>query len=117
MNIKEYFKKMVEMNASDMFCRVGSDVRMRVDGQVIGIGKGSLSEDDLKQALDEILTDEQKSFFQKNLDVDFALFLPELSRRFRVSVFQQQNWPSIVVRSISPIIQTMEELNLPASVL
>ena len=117
MGIKEYMKLMVEKNASDMFYRLGGNVRMRVSGQVVDGGDEIITKEDVNQALKDILTEELRVFFNKNLDVDFALFLPELDRRFRVSIFQQRNWPSIVVRNIPPVISTMEELNLPAEVL
>ena len=117
MGIKDYLRLMVEKNASDMFYRCGGKVRMRLDTQVITIGDEILSLDAVNKALDEILSDEQKEEFYKNLDIDFALYLPELDRRFRISIFQQRNWPSIVVRNILPVTKTMEELNLPESVL
>lgn len=117
MSIKDYLKLMVKKNASDMFYRAGGSVRMRIDNEVVSVGKENLSVDDINQALQDLLSEELREFFHRSLDVDFALYLPELDRRFRVSIFQQRNWPSIVVRNIVPITQTMEELNLPAVVL
>jgi twitching motility protein PilT len=108
---------MVEKKASDMFYRAGGSVRMRINGQVVGVDDESLTVDDINQAIKGIVSDDLKEAFRKDLDVDFALYLPELEQRFRVSIFQQRNWPSIVVRNIPPVIQTMEELGLPASVL
>jgi twitching motility protein PilT len=117
MSIKDYLKLMVEKKASDMFYRAGGSVRMRINGQVVGVDDESLTVDDINQAIKGIVSDDLKEAFRKDLDVDFALYLPELEQRFRVSIFQQRNWPSIVVRNIPPVIQTMEELGLPASVL
>ena len=117
MGIKDYLKLMVEMNASDMFYRAGGNVRMRIDGQVLGVKEEVLTVDDVNRAIKDILSDELRELFRKNLDVDFTLYLSELDRRFRVSIFQQRNWPSIVIRNVLPVIPTMEELNLPASVL
>ncbi len=117
MKIKDYLKLMVEKEASDMFYRAGGTVRMRINSQVLSVGNEIVSSDDINQALKDLLSEELREFFVKNLDVDFALYLPELERRFRVSIFRQRNWPSIVIRSIAPLTQTMEELNLPASVL
>jgi len=116
MGIKDYLKVMVERNASDMFYRAGS-VRMRIDNQIVSVGDEAVTVDDVNKALDEILSDDLKDILRKDLDVDFALYLPELEHRFRVSIFQQRNWPSIVIRNIAPVTQTMEELGLPASVL
>jgi twitching motility protein PilT len=117
MNIKDYLKLMVEKNASDMFYRAGGNVRMRIDTQVVSVGKEILTADDMNQALRDMLSEELREFFNRKLDVDFALYLPEVDRRFRVSIFRQRNWPSIVVRNIAPIAESMEDLNLPAAVL
>ncbi len=117
MGIKDYMKLMVKMNASDMFCHAGGSVRMRIDTQVVSAGEEILSEDDINQALEGLLPEELRELFHRNSDVDFALYLPEVDRRFRVNIFRQRNLPSIVIRNIVPVTQTMEELNLPAPVL
>ena len=117
MSIKDYMKLMVEKNASDMFFRAGGNVRMRIDTQVVGAGDEILTGDDMNKALRELLSEELREFFHRNLDVDFAFYLPEINRRFRVSIFMQRNWPSIVIRNIVPLKESMEELNLPAVVL
>jgi len=117
MHIKDYLKLMVEKNASDMFYRAGGNVRMRINTQVVNAGDEILTADDMNQALRDLLSEELREFFHRNLDVDFALYVPEIDRRFRVSIFRQRNWPSIVIRNIVPLTETMEDLNLPADVL
>ena len=117
MHITDYLKLMVEKNASDMFYRAGGNVKMRIDTQVVSVKKDIVTSQEVNQALKDLLSDEMKESFMKNLDVDFALYLPKLDRRFRVSIFRERNQPSIVVRNIVPLTQTMEELNLPSSVL
>ena len=39
MSVKKYFKLMIDKGASDMFYRAGSNVRMRIDGQVIPVSE------------------------------------------------------------------------------
>ncbi|MFC1658796.1 type IV pilus twitching motility protein PilT [Candidatus Omnitrophota bacterium] len=117
MSIRDYLKLMVEKNASDMFYRAGGNVRMRIDTQVVSVGEETLTGDDMNQALKDLLSEELREFFHRNLDVDFAVHIPEIDRRFRVSIFRQRNWPSIVVRNIRPLTESMEDLNLPAAVL
>jgi len=34
-----------------------------------------------------------------------------------VSIFTQRNWPSIVVRSVPPVLKGLDDLNLPSEVL
>jgi pilus retraction protein PilT len=117
MSIKKYLKLMVEKNASDMFYRAGANVRMRIDGQVMQIEDRTISLDEVKDAVKELTSSEITEFFQKNLDVDFGIFIPEMGRRFRVSIFMQRNWPALVIRSIRCDTQTFEELELPTETL
>jgi len=113
MDIRRLLKEMVEMDASDLFCRAGGVPRLRKDGKIIPVGDKILSLDDVIKATEEITTVQQREAFKKNLDLDFALYLDELDRRFRVSVFVQRTSPSMVIRNVRNFIQTFEELNLP----
>ncbi|MFA4984585.1 MAG: PilT/PilU family type 4a pilus ATPase [Candidatus Omnitrophota bacterium] len=117
MNIKGYLKMMVERNASDMFYRTGSNVRMRIDGKVVSVDERIVTLDEVNDAVKDLTSNELKDFFQRHLDVDFGIYLPELGHRFRISIFMQRNWPALVIRNIRSDVQTFEELNLPAEVL
>ncbi len=117
MKIRELIKLMVERNASDLFYRAGGVPRLRLDGEVIVVDDAVLSIDDVTKAVEEITTPRQRESFKNDLDVDFALYLEEFTQRFRVSIFVQRNWPSIVIRNIRNVVQSFEELNLPGDVL
>lgn len=115
-SITDLLKVMIDKDASDLFYRAGGCVRMRMNGQVLKVSDEVISIDDIDQTLQKLLSEELKNFFQKNHDIDFAYFCSELGRRFRVSIFSQRNWPSIVIRNIPPSCKTLEELNLPGDV-
>lgn len=117
MDINDYLKLMLEKNASDMFFRPGGNVRMRINGQVLKISDQIVTIDDLDMALQKLLSEELREFFRKNLDIEFAHYSLELKHRFRVSIFTQRNWPSIVIRNIPTLTQSLEDLGLPAEVL
>lgn len=117
MSIKELIKQMVDRGASDLFYRAGGVPRLRLDGKVISVGEKALSLDDVTKAVEELTSPKQREAFKTALDIDFGIYLPELDRRFRVSIFTQRNWPSIVIRNIRNDILTFEELGLPAEVL
>jgi len=117
MNIKEYFKMMLEKKASDMFLRAGCNVRMRIDGKVLPVGDKVVSLDEINDSVKDLTSNELRGFFQRNLDVDFGIYVPEVDHRFRISIFMQRNWPALVVRSIKSEIQTFEELHLPTELL
>lgn len=117
MEIKEYLRMMVDKGASDMFYRAGSSVHMRINGKVIVADERVISLDEVNNAVKELTSNELREFFKRNLDVDFGVYITELNHRFRISIFMQRNWPSLVIRNISSQTYTFEELNLPAEVL
>jgi pilus retraction protein PilT len=117
MDIKSYLKLMIEKNASDMFYRTGGNVRMRIDGKIVSIDDRIVSLDEVNDSVKDLTSNELRDFFKRNLDVDFGIYIPELQHRFRVSIFMQRNWPTLVIRNIRSEVQTFEELNLPAAIL
>lgn len=117
MGVKKFIKQMVEKNASDLFFRAGSTARLRLDGKIIAVDEAVLNVEEVMAATEELATPAQRELFRKTLDIDFALYIEEFDKRFRVNIFMQRNWPSIVIRNISKFTQTFEELNLPTEVL
>lgn len=117
MKIKQLLEEMIKQNASDLFLRPGNVAHLRVDGKIIPLGDVSLSLDDVLKATEDLASSEQRERFKAKLDIEFALYMPEFDRRFRISIFQQRNWPSIVIRNVRNCISSFEELNLPADVL
>ncbi|MBI4708493.1 MAG: PilT/PilU family type 4a pilus ATPase [Candidatus Omnitrophica bacterium] len=117
MSIKNFLKQMVELNASDLFYRAGGSPRLRVNGELIVLSDKVLSLEDVTKATEEITTPGQRSNLKEALDIDFAIYLPELDRRFRVSIFIQRNYPSIVIRNVNNHVDGFDKLNLPSDVL
>ncbi len=113
MDIKKLLKQMVELDASDLFCRAGGIPRVRKDGRVMPMDDKIVGLDELIKVVEEITTSQQRENLKKNLDIDFALYNEELERRFRVSVFFQRGSPSMVIRSVRNFIQNFQDLNLP----
>ena len=117
MDIKKLMQEMVDRDASDLFLRTGGMSRLRIDGKIIPMNTGILSLEDVMFAMEQLANTKQCETFRNKLDVDFAVYLAEFNRRFRVSIFMQRNWPSIVIRNVRNNISSFEELNLPAEIL
>lgn len=117
MGIKQHLKMMVEKNGSDLFYRTAAEPRIRIDGRLVVVANEPLSLNEMLRAVEEITNEKQREELQKNHDIDFAYYLEDVDHRFRVSIFMQRNWPSIVVRNLMKNIRSFEELNLPAEVL
>ncbi len=60
------------------------------------------------------MNEKQRKEFEKELECNFAISVPNVSR-FRVNVFQQQLHVGMVIRTISAEIPNFEKLKLPAS--
>jgi pilus retraction protein PilT len=114
MGIKELLKMLVEKEGSDLFYRTRSTPRMRIDGKVVNIGTEAITLEQANKAVEDITTPEQREVLKTKLDVDFALYVEEAKRRFRVSIFTQRGSPSLVIRNVRNYIQNFEELKLPA---
>lgn len=117
MEIRLLLKDMVDKAASDLFYRAGGRPRMRIDGKLAIVGDELLTVDDVVRAAEELTTLKQREDFKNNLDVDFTVYIKELDTRFRVSIFMQRNWPSLVIRRVNNATQTFKDLNLPSEIL
>ena len=113
MDVTPYLKLMVEKNASDVFFSAGAPVKIKIEGQTRPVGKTSLSGEMTRAAAYGIMTDAQIQTFERELECDFAISLPDGSARYRVNVFRQRGEVSMVLRLIPSRIPTIEELKLP----
>jgi len=113
MDITPYLKLMVEKRASDLFFTAGAPVKIKIEGNVQSVGKTLLTRELVHGAAYEIMNDTQRAEFEKTMEVDFAIALPDKSARFRVNVFRQRGDVAMVLRLIPLRIPSIEELGLP----
>ena len=116
LDIKGLLKTAVEKDASDLFLKVGSLPHLKIDGKLCPEGTIPLNEEDLNSAVENLMTEEKRTEFKRELEIDFAFEFPELGR-FRISIFTQKTSPCLVFRPIKSKSLSFEELNLPAEVL
>jgi twitching motility protein PilT len=72
----------------------------------------ALTVDDVKQMLFSIMTEQQRSDYERDLEIDFAISFGE-DMRFRVNAFNTLNGPAAVLRTIPNQIQPLESLGAP----
>ncbi|RKZ37750.1 MAG: type IV pili twitching motility protein PilT [Gammaproteobacteria bacterium] len=113
MDISPYLKLMVEKSASDLFFTVGAPVKIKIEGQITSVGKTELNAELTKAAAYTIMNDRQRSEFEKTMECDFAIAMPDGSARFRVNVFRQRGTTGMVMRRIPAEIPTIGELGVP----
>ncbi len=112
-NIDALLKIVVDEEASDLFITEGTAPSLKVDGIITSLSEWPLSSEQVQALVFSIMTPEQISAFEENLELNFAIQKPALGR-FRVNVFQQQNEIGMVIRRININIPSIEELQLPA---
>ena len=112
LNTKPLFKLMVERKASDLFFSCNAPIKIKIECQIIPINKKVLSPDAVRSAAFGIMNPEQIEYFQRELEIDFAISEPGLGR-FRAAVFYQRGYPAMVLRYITADMPRLEELGLP----
>ena len=113
MEMKELLLLMVNKEASDLHITVQSPPVLRINGELTPIANlPSLTAEDIEHYLAQVANEEQRAFFAKNQELDFAYSIPGLAR-FRVNVMQQRGVMSIVCRLVPFYIPSIDELGLP----
>ncbi len=116
LQIQQLFKLMVDQGSSDLHITVGSSPGIRVHGDVVRVKTAPLSANDTKRLVYQILTEDQKNEFEKNLELDFSFGIKGLAR-FRANVFYSKGGVAAVFRLIPSIIPDFKSLNLPNTLL
>ncbi len=110
--IQQLFKLMVDNNSSDLHITAGSSPGMRVSGEIVRVKMPPLSGEGTKRLVYQILTEEQKSELEKNLELDLSFGIKGLAR-FRCNAFYSKGSVAAVFRLIPSLIPEFKALNLP----
>ncbi len=105
-------KTMVEQDASDLHIAVGVPPEFRIQGKMVKVKSDPLNSADAKELCYSVLTEAQKSDFERNLEIDFSFGIKELAR-FRGNVFYQRGNVGGVFRRIPLTIPDFDQLKLP----
>jgi twitching motility protein PilU len=112
-DLQEYFKSMVEMEASDLYLTVARPVMFRVDGKIRAVTDHPFTPAELESLAHSIMSEKQKKEFAETHEMNMATSLPGVSR-FRVNIFQQRGSVGMVVRRIKAEVMSVDELGLPS---
>jgi twitching motility protein PilT len=100
-------------NASDLHISIGNPPVLRVNGDMLPLELQPLTQAEVRHVIYSIMTEQQRSDYERDLEVDFALTYSD-NMRFRVNAFNTINGPAAVLRTIPTHICSIEELNAPA---
>lgn len=104
--------KVVEIGASDLFITAEFPPSVKHQGLMKPLGKQVLSADKTKLFAYSIMNDYQRDEFEREMECNFAINVPNVSR-FRVNVFIQQQQVGMVIRVIAAEIPNFDKLRLP----
>lgn len=100
-------------NASDIHLSPNNTPLMRHMGDVQPMPNTSVLDATMvKQMIYSIMTEQQISDYERDLEIDFAISFGE-KMRFRVNAFNTMNGPASVLRTIPSRIITLDELSAP----
>ena len=113
MNIEDFFRKMVEIEASDLYLTVAKPPMYRTEGKIEVGGDHPFTPEELGNIAQAIMNDKQKQEFTETMEMNMAMSLPGVSR-FRVNIFQQRGSVGMVIRRIKADVLSVEQMGLPA---
>jgi twitching motility protein PilT len=108
--------RLVEIGGSDLHLTVNAPPRMRIHGDLLAMPEYPvLTPDNTAALVRAVLSDEQWTRFEEDLEIDLAYDIPGVSR-FRVNCFQQRNAYGSVMRAIPHTIKPLHELGIPTQI-
>lgn len=112
MEIRDLLLLCIKKGASDLHITENEPPVLRFNGKLSRSELEPIQRHDLKKMIYGILSNPQKEMFEKNLELDFSLALPDLDR-FRANVHIQKGCVEAAFRRIPLEIPTIEALKLP----
>jgi twitching motility protein PilU len=111
--LKVALKLAVDKGASDVYLSPGAPIVVKIEGDHHPVGgpKDILTPELMDQVVAGLLTEDQRAFFKKNLEIDLPLQVPEVGR-FRVNVFRQRGTCAVVMRIVKDV-PSFASLGLP----
>jgi twitching motility protein PilU len=103
---------MSQAGGSDLFIANDFPPSMKAHGSMQPLTQQKLNGEMTRVFAESLMNEKQRAEFAKELECNFAISIPGVSR-FRVNVYVQQQNVAMVVRTIASEIPTFEKLDLP----
>ncbi len=120
LGIQNILSEVLQKNATDIHIGVGIQPSMRVDGDLQYMTQlGSMSNEDVRALISEILTRKQLEELDELWEVDFSFTFTGPTgeqSRFRGNCYFERGNLCVALRTIPTNIRTLEDLKLPSSI-
>ncbi|WGL17879.1 PilT/PilU family type 4a pilus ATPase [Microbulbifer bruguierae] len=112
MDFTGYLRVLAKNDGSDLYLSTGAPPCAKFQGVLKPLGKEPLAPGEIEKIAMEIMDEEQREEFKRELEMNLAMTIPNVGR-FRINIFWQRNQVSIVARNIVTEIPKFDDLKLP----
>jgi pilus retraction protein PilT len=113
--IDALLENMVQKGASDLHLTLAQPACLRIDGEIMRLDVGTLTEDQMRSYLLPIMPPKNREEFVRICDTDFSYEVPGLAR-FRVNIYRNRMGVGAVLRQIPEKILSANDLGLPPAI-
>jgi len=113
MDFDKLLQLMINKNGSDLFITADVAPSMKINGQILAVGKTPLNAEQTMNLVKSVMSETQQQEFDETNECQFAITDEAKNARFRVSAFMQRDMAGMILRKIENKIPTVEELRLP----
>jgi twitching motility protein PilU len=110
--LTKYLQILAKHDGSDLYLSTGAPPSAKFQGTLKPLGKEPLGPGQIEKLIQEVMDEDQKAEFEKELELNMAISLPT-GGRFRLNMFRQRNEVSVVARNIVTEIPKFDDLGLP----
>src|SRR5438045_5489347 len=100
---------------SDLHLKVGLPPMMRLRNAIRQMEMRPLSAEEMERLLFPIMSERSQRLLEETGGADFAHIIGQGECRFRVNVFRQRGYISLVARRVNTKVPTFSQLGLPPS--
>ncbi|ANT67436.1 type IVa pilus ATPase TapW [Aeromonas hydrophila] len=112
MELRDMLQILAKQDGSDLYLSTGAPPCAKFNGGLRPLSETPLEPGEVARIADAIMDGEQKQQFERELEMNLAISLPQIGR-FRINIFKQRNEVSLVARNIKTEIPRFEDLKLP----
>lgn len=110
--IKQLLELAVANGASDIHISVSTLPKLRVNGELVDVANFDISNpDSVREMILSLLTDEQKTKFEAEKELDFSVTIEDA--RFRVNMYTQRGEVRCALRVVPSAIPSFVDLKMP----
>ena len=110
LDIRKLLKSVVAYKASDLHLVSRSEPQIRIDGKLVSLNLPVMDGTMIEEMSYSLLTDKQKKEFEEELELDFAIVLPDIGR-FRANYYRVMGDIACAFRIIPIDIPSLDQLN------